>query len=172
MSRTRRGSGWHAQPGDEAEEVVHGRVAGLEHVSDFVARWFDFRAVLPVAFVDEAAVIETARVPAGSPIDLKATCLEQSNGTNTIAGRWWQSRRNHETLAQRGGYYLLTIYWPVVADDPLVAIIAISAQQFDDLVTWTATGSGSGTREECAKLSWTSVFDREIIDERVRGERR
>jgi hypothetical protein len=86
-----------------------------------------------------------------------------------IAGRWWQSRRNHETLAQRGGYYVLTIYWPVL-EDPLVATVAVSAQQFDDLVTWTETGTGSGTREECAKLSWTSVFDRDEIDGRAGGE--
>ena len=168
MSRTRRGSGWHAQPGDEAETVVHDRVAGLEHVSDFVARWFDFRAVLSVGFVDEAAVIEPAQVPAGSPIDLKSCCLEQSNGSNTIAGRWWQSRRNHETLAQRGGYYLFTIYWPVL-EDPLVATVAVSAQQFDQLVTWTSTGTGSGTRDECAKLSWTSVFDRDTVLKRAGG---
>jgi hypothetical protein len=169
VSRSRRGSGWHAQPGDEAETVVHNRVAGLEHVPDFVARWHDFRTVLAVGFADEAALIEPATVPAGSPIDLKSCCLEQSNGSTMIAGRWWQSRRNHETLAQRGGYYVLTIYWPVL-EDPLVATVAVSAEQFDDLVTWTETGTGSGTREQCAKLSWTSVFDRDQIDVRAGGE--
>jgi hypothetical protein len=169
VSRSRRGSGWHARPGDEAETLVHDQVAGLEYVSDYVARWHDFRTAVAVGFTDEAAVINPATVPAGCPIDLKSCCFEQSNGKTTIAGRWWQSRRNHETLAQRGGFYLLTIYWPVL-EDPLVATVAVSAGEFDDLVTWTATGSGSGTREECAKLSWTSVFDRDRIDARVRGE--
>jgi hypothetical protein len=169
VSRTRRGAGWHVQPGDEAETVVHNRIPGVEFVSDYVARWFDFRALVAVRFGDESAVIEPATVPANAPIDLKATCLEQSNGANTIAGRWWQSRRNHQTLSRRGGYYLLAIYWPV-ADDPLIATVAIPAHQFDDLVTWTSTGTGSGTREQNAKLSWTTVFDRDTVRRRVGGE--
>lgn len=168
----RYGSGWHATPGDEVETVVYNRLPGLQFVPDTRAGWHDFRAVHRFAVGDELVRedIEQDAIPSGAPVELKSACLEQSNGSRMTAGRWWAARENHETLRQRGGYYLLVVYWPV-AEEPLVALATASADRFDDLVSWCPTGTGSGShRDECAKLGWSRVFEREAVFERSGGE--
>lgn len=169
---SRYGSGWHSTPGDEVETLLYNRASVFEFVSDSVCLWHDFRATHPVSIDDEAAVVDADAVRRDGPIEAKACALEQSNGAGqTTAGRWWQARRNHEMLADRDGAYLLAVYWPS-AFDPLVALLTVDAARFDELVSWTSTGSGSGTRDECAKLAWSRVFDRDTIVERAGGERR
>lgn len=101
-----------------------------------------------------------ARGPDGTPIEIKGTVVEQSNGSSNTVGRWWIQRSNHRRLREQRGLYELVVYreHDETEEIEILASCRIPARCLDAFITtWYGT-TGSQTQGEATKVPYTRLL--------------
>jgi hypothetical protein len=145
--------------GSSLEAAVIDPNTGIEFVPDTRAEWHDAVTTSLLTPSVERPFVGICVVETGTPVEIKGTIPEQSNGDSNTAGRWFVKRASHERLLKERGVYWLCVYAP----SPLTPILAeriVPASIMDELLAGSWYDNG---RREVAKLSWTTLIDREEV---------
>ena len=149
--------------GSSVESVVVDGNPELESVPDTVAHWHDARTTDLLVPDDDRPFGGVCLVESETPVEIKGTIPTQSNGERDTAGRWFVKRASHERLLKECGVYCLCVYAPSPST-PILAERIVPASIIDELLAESWYDNG---RREVAKLTWTTLIDREEVDGRA-----
>jgi hypothetical protein len=156
--------------GSRVEADVIDRFDALRYVPESEATWHDAETVALLApeRADRLRFGGIILVEPGTPIEVKGSQVETSNGDGSTAGRWYVKKSAHQSLLAANGVYLLVVYTPHRHDH--LARIVVPASILDEHLRgrWYEV-AGDRSEEEVAQLAWPHVLDREVV---VGGEAR
>jgi hypothetical protein len=156
--------------GSRVEADVIDRFDALRYVPESEATWHDAETVALLApeRADRLQFGGIVVVEPGTPIEVKGSQVETSNGDHSTPGRWYVKKSAHQSLLEANGVYLLVVYTPHRHDH--LARIVVPASILDEHLRgrWYEV-AGDRSEEVVAQLAWPHVLDREVV---VGGEAR
>jgi len=150
--------------GSRVEADVIDRFDALRYVPESEATWHDAETVALLApeRADRLRFGGIVVVEPGTPIEVKGSQVETSNGDRSTPGRWYVKKSAHQSLLAANGVYLLVVYTPNRHDH--LARIVVPASILDEHLRgrWYEV-AGDRSEEEVAQLAWPHVLDREVV---------
>lgn len=149
--------------GTSVEDRIINREDALAWVSDREQTAWDAKTTGVIDWRDGVPLGGVCVVEAGTPVEIKGCLPERSNGDRSTAGHWYVKRETHETLADAGGVYWLTVYAPQ-PETPILAELVVPAATVGDVLAgrWYDSGRREG---EVAQLTWTTLIGREAVED-------
>ena len=150
--------------GSRVEADVIDRFDALRYVPESEATWHDAETVALLApeRADRLRFGGIVVVEPGTPIEVKGSQVETSNGDGSTAGRWHVKKSAHQSLLDASGVYLLVVYTPNRYNH--LARIVVPASILDEHLRgrWYEV-AGDRSEEEVAQLAWPHVLDRAVV---------
>jgi hypothetical protein len=147
--------------GEDVEHLVIERVDALNPVADEVDRGHDAVATRAIA-PSEALPLATPLLLPGRPVEIKAAQTRLASGAR---GRWYLRQRQHESLVDAGGYYVLACYAPVRPTHEIRGLVGVPASIVDEHLPdgWIDVEDDERREEGYRQLAWSRLIDPETV---------
>jgi hypothetical protein len=147
--------------GDEVDHLVVERVPALRSVPDTEARGHDAVATRAIA-PSEALPLATPLLLPGRPVEIKAAQTRLASGAR---GRWYLRQRQHESLVDAGGYYVLACYAPTRPTHEIRGLVGVPASIVDEHLPdgWIDVQDDERREEGYRQLAWSRLIDPETV---------